>query len=256
MNDGRKDPIGCLHFEYFFEISIDMFCIAGVDGFFKRVSPAFERTLGFTEAELLARPFLEFVHPDDRERTLAEVNLLDNGVHAVYFENRYRCRDGSWKWLAWTCPAATPGDGYLYAIARDITDMKLQQTQLVHLARYDSLTGLNNRAVFLDEVARAVAMSRRSGAVIAVLLLDLDGLKPVNDELGHNAGDAVLCEIAARLGENTRKSDMVARMGGDEFAILLQGGPMNAEVVARRILKAVARPLYKLDGTFRGCYEL
>ena len=94
-------------------------------------------------------------------------------------------------------------------------------------------------------------MSRRSGAVIAVLLLDLDGLKPVNDELGHNAGDAVLCEVAARLGENTRKSDMVARMSGDEFAILLQGGPMNAEVVARRILKAVARPLYKVDGSVK-----
>lgn len=106
-----------------FDLSLQMLCIAGLDGYFKAVNPAFEKTLGYPPDELLSRPFIEFVHLDDREATLNEVKKLSEGIPTVQFENRYRCRDGSYRWLAWT---ARPGeeDHRLYATALDITDRK------------------------------------------------------------------------------------------------------------------------------------
>ena len=87
----------------FFTLSLDMLCIAGFDGYFKRVNPAWERTLGYTEADLLSRPFMEFVHPDDREATIAESRKqIDRGQEVIYFENRYLHKDGTLRWLMWT----------------------------------------------------------------------------------------------------------------------------------------------------------
>src|SRR5438094_4243468 len=92
----------------FFRLSIDMLCIAGFDGFFKQLSPSWERTLGWSEADLLASPYLDFVHPEDREATIAEAGKISTGQETIYFENRYRCRDGSYRWLAWTANPSLP----------------------------------------------------------------------------------------------------------------------------------------------------
>ena len=107
-------------FETFFNLSVDLLCIAGADGFFRRLNPAWQKTLGYTEAALFKRPFIEFVHPEDREATLAEVEKLAAGASTIDFVNRYRCKDGSYRWLSWT--AKPSPDGLLYGIARDITD--------------------------------------------------------------------------------------------------------------------------------------
>ncbi|MGQ0594239.1 MAG: diguanylate cyclase domain-containing protein [Gammaproteobacteria bacterium] len=231
------------HLEFFFDISIDLMCIAGVDGYFRRVNPAFTKALGWTAEELLAKPFVEFVHPADRERTVIEVRRLASGIDTINFENRYRKKDGSWAWLGWTCPAATPENGLLYAVARDISEQKKMQEHLLQLATYDSLTGLANRALFLDEAARAASRCNRTRTGMAVLYVDLDGFKPINDKIGHDAGDAVLREAARRIASCIRDGDLAARLGGDEFAAILQGSAAYPEPVAQRMIEAIGQPI-------------
>ena len=231
------------HLEFFFEGSIDLMCIAGVDRYFKRVNPAFTKALGWTAQELLAKPFIEFVHPADRERTVNEVRSLASGIDTVYFENRYLKKDGSWAWLGWTCPAATPETGLLYAVARDISEQKKIRERLVQLATYDSLTGLANRALFLVEAARVASRCNRTRTGMAVLYLDLDGFKSINDELGHDAGDAVLREAAQRFVSCIRDGDLAARLGGDEFAAILQASSAYPRTVAQRMIDAIGQPI-------------
>ena len=107
----------------FFDLSLDLLCIAGTDGYYKQLSPAFSQTLGWSGEEILERPYLDFVHPDDRAATLAEVEKLTHGVPSILFENRYQCKDGSWKWLSWRAQPF-PSEGLLYATARDVTEHK------------------------------------------------------------------------------------------------------------------------------------
>ncbi len=114
----------------FFTLSLDMLCIAGFDGYFKHLNPAWGKTLGFTNAELMAKPFLEFVHPDDRASTIAATeNLSTTGVEIIFFENRYLCKDGAYKWLAWDAAPLTEQQT-IYAVARDITERKQAEEEL------------------------------------------------------------------------------------------------------------------------------
>jgi PAS domain S-box-containing protein len=107
----------------FFAVSIDMLCQLDFNGYFKRLNPAWERTLGFTVEELRSRPFIEFVHPDDRERTLQQNRIVRDGGSALGFENRYLCRDGSYRWFLWNA-ASDAGERVIYSVARDITARK------------------------------------------------------------------------------------------------------------------------------------
>jgi PAS domain S-box-containing protein len=121
--------------ERFFTLSLDLLGIAGIDGYFKRLNPAFEQTLGYATDELQARPFLEFVHPDDHASTLAEVAKLSHGEPSLEFENRYRCKDGSWKWLSWRV-RPFPSEGLLYCTARDVTGQKHAAETITSLNTY------------------------------------------------------------------------------------------------------------------------
>jgi PAS domain S-box-containing protein len=107
----------------FFEISIDLLCFLDYNGYFSRLNPAWERTLGFTRDELMSRPFIEFVHPDDRERTLNQNATVRRGGQAVGFENRYLCKDGSYRWFRWNA-APDLGHSVIYSVARDVTEVK------------------------------------------------------------------------------------------------------------------------------------
>jgi PAS domain S-box-containing protein len=167
----------------FFHLSLDLLCVAGFDGYFKRLNPAWERTLGWTTAELLARPYLDFVHPEDRERTLAEAQKLTAGADAIIFENRYQARDGSYRWLQWN---STPlsGRDLVYGVARDITDLKdaeqalrenEERTRLlidrasdafVAMSAGGRVTGWNEAAERLFGWTRAEAMGRLLADVI------------------------------------------------------------------------------------------
>lgn len=114
--------------ERFFELSLDMLCVLGFDGYFKRLNRAWERTLGFTIAELRSRPFYEFVHPDDRARTLNQNGDVRGGGRALGFENRYVCKDGSFRWLRWNARPDHP-QGLIYSVARDITEAKAAEAE-------------------------------------------------------------------------------------------------------------------------------
>jgi len=114
----------------FFDLSMDLLCIAGGDGYFKRLNPAWERALGFSREELCSKPFMEFVHPDDRARTQVAMEQLSRGQPAINFENRYRCRDGSHRWLTWVTPAPDREPPILYGAARDITELKQMEEAL------------------------------------------------------------------------------------------------------------------------------
>lgn len=123
--------------ERFFNLSLDLLCVAGTDGYFKRVNPAFTRTLGYSEVEMMSRPLTDFIHPDDLGPTRSELATLGTGLATVHFENRYRCKDGSWKWLSWNTQPYIE-ESILYAVARDITEKK--EAELAILSLNEELT--------------------------------------------------------------------------------------------------------------------
>jgi diguanylate cyclase (GGDEF)-like protein/PAS domain S-box-containing protein len=209
--------------EKFFDLSLDLLCIAGLDGYFKRINPAFERLLGYSVEQLLAQPFLALVHPDDREATLKEMERLSTGTPTLEFENRYRCEDGTYRHLRWTAfPEADRG--LLYAVAHDITGRKELEQRLWQLAYVDGLTQLRNRRAFDERLAAEWDRARRSGTPLAVALIDADHFKVYNDTYGHPAGDECLRRLAAVIaGSFQRAGDFVSRYGGEEFGVILPG---------------------------------
>jgi diguanylate cyclase (GGDEF)-like protein/PAS domain S-box-containing protein len=221
-----------------FEMTSDLLAAISLDGHFTLLNPAWEQLLGWSIDELKAHPMQELVHPDDLEQTLA---LTLAGHHRpaqfVNFTNRYRHRDGSWRWLLWS--ARCDGEAW-YAAAKDVTDRMWLERQALH----DPLTKLPNRLLLMDRARQALARLRRSNGPIALLFIDLDRFKAINDSLGHAVGDHLLISVSERLAEMLRDSDTVARLGGDEFVILAEDLDSDAEAlaVAERVLHALEEP--------------
>ncbi|GAC1571251.1 MAG: hypothetical protein NVS3B18_04230 [Candidatus Dormibacteria bacterium] len=414
----------------FFDLSLDLMVVAGFDGYFKTVNPAWSLFLGYTEEELLARPYVEFVHPDDREHTAVQAGGLSGGREVKSFENRYVAKDGSYRWLSWRAIPSVE-DELIYAIARDVTEQRqhtqlerartavtrviatssdwhaamedvlqaiciqfdwwvgelweptegglrrtrswtapaasgavalvqsgirtlghgeglaggallagepvvhpdlsratafihaeearaaglrgavavplatvaskravicfltpnaspieqgvaalfsdlglqlgefaqrldaeesrrraveLRQAALEFRATHDPLTGLANRDLLVDRIGTALRQARRSGSGLAVMMVDLDNFKALNDANGHEYGDNVLKEVAARLVATVRDSDTVARIGGDEFAILAVGD--DVEGAARLAAKLCAASRAAVAATIEGAAPL
>lgn len=207
-----------------------MLCEASLDGYFTRVNSEWEKCLGWTAEELTSRPYAELIHPDDLEATYAAAGgLADGPSDVIAFENRYRAKDGSYRWLLWS----SRSDGErIYAVAKDITDRKAgdeEREQLLALseamARTDSLTGLPNRRAWDEELMRELARAERYDYLVSVAMIDLDRFKAFNDAKGHAAGDELLRESANAWRLALRTTDFVARVGGEEFAVLLPHCP-------------------------------
>lgn len=342
-------------FEKFFDLSLDMLCIASTNGYFKRVNDSFQRTLGRTSEELTKRPFIDFIHPDDIAATLEEVDKLTSGVPTKAFRNRYRCSNGNYLHLVWTAfperetgllfaiarettetietnqrfqlvidaspvalimvdqrghiqlvnreterlfgysrdlligkavemlvpanshvqhqqdraaffqnPSSRPmgGGRHLVAVRRDgivfpaeiglqtvqfgddlyvlstVIDLTLQKqvedrmiqlakeleeanARLVLLAVTDRLTNVFNRRALDEQLDKQIQLMGRMGRAISHLMLDIDHFKEHNDQYGHSSGDEVLKNVATLLRQNARATDVVARYGGDEFAVVM-----------------------------------
>jgi len=181
--------------------------------------------LGYTESELVGMAFPTFTHPDDVERDRDHMRRLLSGEVADYrAEKRYVHADGHVVWAILSVSRArfAAGDPLRFIVQmQDITARKHSEERFAYLAYHDELTDLPNRAMFLHHLGLALARAQRHGRALAVLYVDIDRFKVVNDSLGHAAGDAALCEIAARLRRAVRAEDLIARHSGDEFLVLL-----------------------------------
>jgi diguanylate cyclase (GGDEF)-like protein/PAS domain S-box-containing protein len=218
------------------------------DAIVEWISPSVTAVLGWSPERLIGKKLEQLVHPDELpvlDRARADVR---RGVPNTY-RTRVRCQDGSWVWVdTRTRPLLDlhgKPEGSVISTMWDTTTAVATQAALEHAASHDSLTGLANRALVLDELDRALASSRRSGLRTAVLLVDLDHFKYVNDSLGHAVGDALLCSAADRMLDAVRDEDLVARHGGDEFVVVMRDldNPDEAIRVADRLANSFRSPI-------------
>ncbi|MGH2721731.1 MAG: putative bifunctional diguanylate cyclase/phosphodiesterase, partial [Actinomycetota bacterium] len=208
----------------------------------------FQRLLGYRCDELLATSLLSIIHIDDAAHALRVVSQAAASSDAIgTFEARLRRGDGRWLYAEASVESALddPAIRGIVLTIRDISERKRLEEQLTHQAFHDGLTHLPNRALFSDRLEHALARSARSGWDPAVLFIDLDDFKSVNDGLGHVSGDALLVSVAKRLVDVLRSADTVARLGGDEFAILLEdmADARDPQLVAERLLEELSAPV-------------
>ncbi|MGE5623345.1 MAG: diguanylate cyclase domain-containing protein, partial [Bacillota bacterium] len=203
--------------------------------------------LGYGEHEIGTRleDWLAITHPDDQERVKAEAMACVRGkTRFLACEYRVRSKNGGWKWiLARGAVVSRNSEGRALRMVGTTVDVSFEQETL-RRANFDALTGLPNRSLFRDRLEYEVTNAHRSGKMLALLFIDLDHFKEVNDLLGHDAGDALLRETAARIRACVRAADTVSRLGGDEFTVILTDldDRAHVETIAQKILTALARP--------------
>jgi diguanylate cyclase (GGDEF)-like protein/PAS domain S-box-containing protein len=224
------------------------------EGRFTRVNSALCRILGYSEQMLLDTAFQTMTHPEDLDADLEQMERVLAGESESYsMEKRYRHADGHYIWALLSVSVVRDESGaplYFVSQIQDISEQKLTAERLIDLTLHDALTGLANRVLFADRLAHAVERSRRSKERVAVLFIDLDRFKRVNDNHGHAAGDELLRQAAERMRRAVRPADTIARLGGDEFTVLCEdlGAVNDAGWVADRVSDALERP-FDLFGT-------
>jgi diguanylate cyclase (GGDEF)-like protein/PAS domain S-box-containing protein len=224
----------------------DAITVLARDGRITYASPAMGRILGVTEGALIGMTFQELLHPDE----VAEVDgilatLAEHPEGTTLLERRVRRSDGGWRWIESRLTNLL-GDRSVRGIVanhRDVTERKRLERQLEHQANHDALTGLANRRQLSQELAET-----DNADFDAMIFIDLDRFKDINDQLGHAVGDRLLATVAARIGANVRPGDLAARLGGDEFAVLLRDtSRQQAESIADRLLTTIREPM-QIDG--------
>jgi diguanylate cyclase (GGDEF)-like protein/PAS domain S-box-containing protein len=223
----------------------DWYVQTGVEYFSKRCKEMY----GYGEDEMPERAdlFDGLTHPDDLAQMERDRQAHFDGLTPTYVnEHRIRCKDGSWKWVL-TRGMVISRDAQgkplrMIGTHTDITERKKSEATIWQQANFDTLTGLPNRRMLRDRLEQEILKAKRDGTQLAILFLDLDHFKEVNDSLGHDSGDALLVEAAARIRACLRESDTVARMGGDEFTVLLPNvsDSSNLEYVAQKLLTTMA----------------
>ncbi|MCP4596569.1 bifunctional diguanylate cyclase/phosphodiesterase [Neptuniibacter sp.] len=356
--------------DVFFDLDMNLHIIADLDSTILRVNHGWNTVLGYEREELEGKPFLNFVHEDDMERTLSEMASLKSGQTTYYFENRYKHKNGDYRYLAWSA-IAPEGGSVIYAVATDITEKKISElklrdaasvinntsegvmlteldgtikevngaftsitgysraevigqtpsilksgrhdaifynkiwngisdtgywqgeiwnrkkngeiypelltidtikdeegrpsayvsvftdislvknaeNRLIHVSTHDALTGLANRSLLDEQLDHAIKHAKRVNTIAALLLLDIDNFKYINDSLGFNAGDQLLRQISSRISASTRADDTIARLGSDEFAIVLEGIEYSKQVsqVVENLLENL-KPPFQIEG--------
>ena len=225
-------------------LMLDTVFVVDSDNLIVFVSDACEALLGYRADELTGTPITDYMHPEDLARTRASIVRVMNGRPHVDFRNRYLRKDGSVVHILWAA-FWSEEVGARIGVARDVTALTQAEEELRFLAHHDPLTALTNRSLFNDGLASALRTARRDNTRLALLFLDVNDFKGINDVHGHAVGDRVLCVIARRLERCVRDSDLVARMGGDEFTVLLTDAQSHEAVSSKvaQILAAMAEPL-------------
>lgn len=225
----------------------------GEQGNIETANPAAERMFGYGKGKLVGQHFGVLMGPELRDQhqesftgyLAGTAKLMGRSVESMGYRT-----DGSRFPLEISVSELRHGKGRLFTgILRDISERKENEERIKRLAHHDTLTGLPNRNLLNDRITHALARVRRHGGRMAVLYVDLDKFKPINDTLGHEAGDAVLREVARRLNHCVRSSDTVSRVGGDEFVVVVEeiGRPNEAAMVARKIIEALGTPISYQD---------
>jgi diguanylate cyclase (GGDEF)-like protein/PAS domain S-box-containing protein len=229
--------------------SADVNMILGTDGLIVYESPAVERVLGYRPKERVGTTGDELIHPDDRAR-IGQLfdDLLTSPNAQMTAEFRVLHADGTYRLIEAIGKnlVQEPSVAGVVVNYRDISERRMLEDELRHQAFHDSLTGLANRALFADRLEHALSRTRRSRHRLAVLFLDLDDFKTINDSLGHGEGDQILVAVAERLRDTVRVGDTIARMGGDEFAVLVEDGASGSAVeLAQRLLGSLQGPFQR-----------
>ncbi len=245
LSEERNRRLSEARFRSLVAHSSDLITVLDETGTVTYQSPSIERLLGYTAGEIEGTIFGELLADADRSR-LDRILEVAEGADSHTFECALRHQDG--RWLRFEVQHThLLDDEHVRGIvlnSRDISERKAFEEQLAHQAFHDPVTGLANRALFVDRVQHALRSTVRTGSLVAVMFIDLDDFKTINDSLGHQAGDAVLVEVAHRLERASRPADTVARFGGDEFAILLDGvtDSDEAAMIGDRLLTSLEVP--------------
>jgi diguanylate cyclase (GGDEF)-like protein/PAS domain S-box-containing protein len=222
--------------------------VSSLDGGLIRVNAAYAKILGYRPEELVGKNLQEITHPDDWTDTSTHMAAAVAGdVEAYTMEKRYVRADGHMVWasVGASCVRDRAGEPlYLIAQIEDITERHALRDKLAYAAVHDQLTGLPNRTMFMDRLERLIVRAERRGRHVALMFLDLDRFKLINDGLGHDAGDRLLQRVALRLQASLRADDLLARFGGDEFTLLCEvASEEEAVEIARRLGAVMDRPL-------------
>lgn len=233
--------------EAFLNVNLDMLSVVDLDAKFIKVNNKFKEVLGYEKEELEGQSFFTLIHEDDINATIEKMEELANDISVSGFTNRYRCKDGTYKYIEWQ---SQPGVADLiYSSARDVTETINFEEKLRKIAIKDRLTGLYNRNFFDNVIEEQMERSDRYDEPLSIVMLDLDNFKEVNDNWGHPIGDEVLKMISRTIENAMRSSDILVRFGGEEFLVLMPQTTIKGALQAsEKIRVAIENSQHQIAG--------